>query len=35
MKAIAAEVRLAEIEALDLGAHRPVNQQDALARGAS
>ena len=35
MKAFAAKVRLAEIEALDLGAHRPVDEQDALARGAS
>ncbi len=35
MKPIAAEVRLAEIETLDLGAHRPVDEQDALARGAS
>ena len=30
MKAIAAEVRLIEIQALDLGAHRPVDDQDAL-----
>ena len=34
MKAIAAEVRLIQVEALDLGAHRPVDEQDALARGA-
>ena len=34
MKTIAAEVRLTEIQALDLGAHRAVNDQDALARGA-
>ena len=34
MKTIAAEMRLIEIQALDLGAHRPVKQQDALARGA-
>ena len=33
MKTIAAEMRLVETQALDLGAHRPVEQQDALARG--
>ena len=35
VKALAAKVGLAEAEALDLGAHRPVNQQDPLARGAA
>ena len=30
MKTLAAEVRLVEIKALDLGAHRAVNEQDAL-----
>ena len=35
VKARAAKVGLAEAEALDLGAHRPVNQQNPLARGAA
>ena len=35
VKARAAKVGLAEAEALDLGAHRPVNQQDPVARGAA
>ena len=34
MKTIAAEVLFIQVQALDLGAHRPVNEQDALARGA-
>ena len=34
MKAFASEVRLVEIQALDLGAHRAVNDEYALARGA-
>ena len=34
MKTVAAKMRLTEIQALDLGAHRAVNDQDALARGA-
>ena len=33
MKTVAAEMRLVEAQALDLGAHRPVKQQDAVARG--
>ncbi len=33
MEAIAAEMRLTEIQALDLRAHRAVNDQNALARG--
>ena len=35
VKALAAKVSLVETEALDLGAHRPVDQQNALARGAA
>ena len=34
VKAIAAEVLFIQVQALDLGAHRAVNQQDALAGGA-
>ena len=34
MKAFAAKVGLTKVEALNLGAHRPVDEQDALARGA-
>ena len=34
MKAIASEVRLIQIQALDLGAHRAINDQDALSCGA-
>jgi hypothetical protein len=33
MKAFAAEVLFIQVQALNLGAHRPVNQQDALAGG--
>ena len=35
MKTFAAKVRFIETQALDLGAHRSVNEQDALAGGAS
>ena len=35
VKALAAKVGLAQAEALDLSAHRPVNQQNPLARRAA
>ena len=34
MKAIAAEVLFIQVQALDLGTHSPVNEENALARGA-